>query len=382
MLVIEDVVTSGQSVLGVVEQLHAEGLTTKHIVVLVDRELGATDRINSAGLSFFALFKITELFDLIGDKIEPSLLSAARQFILDNQLASDQQASAAGEGAGASIRAEEKPVSKMTYRERAVYARNTAGGSLFCLMEHKQTNLCVAIDTVHRDTLLQICDAVGPYVAVVKTHVDILEDWTIEAAVHLQAIAAKHNFLLFEDRKFADIGNTVERQFFNGPFNIESWASLVTAHALPGPGVIASLKSPRVGVFLLAQMSSQGALADADYSQKVIDMALAQPEIVVGLITKGSAPRLGQLFHSQGSGSWLIHATPGIQMAAGSGDHLGQQYNQTPESAVLNGTDLIIVGRGIVGPNLDTNPIPVEEMISNAKAYREAGWGAYLKRTQ
>lgn len=39
-------------------------------------------------------------------------------------------------------------------------------------------------------------------------------------------------------RKFGDIGNTVAQQYGGGSHSIVEWAHLITAHGLPGDGII------------------------------------------------------------------------------------------------------------------------------------------------
>lgn len=253
--------------------------------------------------------------------------------------------------------------SHISYSKRAELTKNQLSARLLNLMESKQTNLALAIDVTSKEELLKIADLVGPEICMLKTHIDILDDFEWSVIEKLQEIAKRHQFLLCEDRKFADIGNTVQSQYRGGLYRIVEWADLVTVHALPGPGIIAGLKEAlggqERGILLLVEMSSKGNLADQAYSRASLKIAEEHTDFVVGLIT--------QNLFSQDPG--IIHITPGVKIEE-KRDHLGQQYN-TPERVIANGSDMIIVGRGI---------LDAEDPAAMAARYRREGWEAYQKR--
>lgn len=261
-----------------------------------------------------------------------------------------------------------------TYAARAEQSTNQVSRRLFELMSVKETNLCAAVDETDPDRFLALIEKLGPEVALIKTHVDTIEGYTGKIMVDLQNLAREHNFLIFEDRKFADIGQTVKNQYTKGIFHIVEWADIVNAHSLPGPGIVTGLKETveehgmldKRGILLLAQMSSKDNLITKDYTKQTVDMAIEHSDFVIGFIGAGvgDLPLLASLAPPQ-----MLIMTPGVQLAEGGDKH--RQTFSTPQDVVTAGADVIIVGRGIYG-----DPKP----ISKAKEYRQAGWDAYQKR--
>ncbi|WP_017317700.1 orotate phosphoribosyltransferase [Mastigocladopsis repens] len=61
VVVLEDVVTTGQSAMKAVERLRAANYTINQVIALVDRQQGGAEFYQQAGLQFEALFQIEEI---------------------------------------------------------------------------------------------------------------------------------------------------------------------------------------------------------------------------------------------------------------------------------------------------------------------------------
>lgn len=252
----------------------------------------------------------------------------------------------------------------LPFEERIGHCQNPASRRLCEIMARKQTNVMLAADVTSSAELLALAKQCGPYLCALKTHIDIVDDFSPELVDQLRLVAQEQDFLLFEDRKFADIGKTVQYQYTQGVYRIASWADLITVHSVPGPGIIDGLREAclqnNAGMLMLAEMSSKGTLTDEAYAQATLVMAEANKDVVAGFITQR------KLLESHG----ILHFAPGVKLAAG-GDGLGQQYNTPSLIITERGCDGIIVGRGIT---------QAEDPGAVTKTYAQAGWEAYQAR--
>ena len=231
-------------------------------------------------------------------------------------------------------------------------------------MERKHTTLCLAADLTKADEILELAEIAGPHIAILKTHIDIVENFSLEFVTRLKELSRKYDFLIMEDRKFGDIGSTVSLQYRKGIYKIAEWADAVTAHPVAGKGIIEGLKrgldglTEIRGVFLVAEMSSEGALTTGNYVTNAISMS-DDTSLVSGVVCQSN------IFSEPG----LIQLTPGVKLSK-SGDDLGQKYN-TPEQVVNSGADLAVVGRGIT---------EATDKLSAILQYKQQLWSAYEKR--
>ena len=337
-LLVEDVITSGKSLLETIPEIEDEGITVSDIVVVLDREQGGKEMLEGKGYRVHTLFTISEVCKMLK---EEGHLTDDEVLRIDDFLK------------GNVVKFEEKK--RLSYETKLANAEHSVAKKLLEISIEKKSNLIVSADVITTQELLDLAEKVGPHIVALKTHIDIITDFDPDTTIlPLKDLATKYNFMLMEDRKFADIGNTQELQFSYGIYKISNWADFVTSHVIGGYKALDCFLN--VGVVAILGMSSKGTLTDKNYQEEALKVAQSHPNVIGGVSQK-------QLPEE------LLLFTPGINMGD-SGDGKGQQYN-TPEHAFKNlQSDFMIVGRGIY---------KAEDAEKAALNYKIAGWNSYLE---
>jgi uridine monophosphate synthetase len=201
----------------------------------------------------------------------------------------------------------------------------------------KQSNLVISLDLTDAKEVLEFIEKYCNDVFGIKLHSDIINYDSVSREkflYNLMLLKQKYNFIIIEDRKFCDIGNTVKLQ--SG--DITKYSDLITVHAIPGEGIIDGLRDNCInnncGILLISQMSSKSNLISKDYTENVKKMALDNHDVVVGFICQEKMC------------DNMFHFSPGVKLSNSAGDGLGQKYS-TPLSLYQKGINFFIVGRDI-----------------------------------
>ncbi|PRP89027.1 hypothetical protein PROFUN_02305 [Planoprotostelium fungivorum] len=345
-LILEDVVTSGGSVLTTAKQLEEEGIIVDRAVVFLNREQGGKENLTKEGYDLRSVIGIRQVLDILHTKgkLSDEQYKQAIDFI--SVPVPQPNAESTPAPAAASL----------SYTERAAKSKSELGAKLLRLMDEKKTNLALAADVLRSEELLRIAEEVGPEICILKTHVDILEDYEPGFPDRLREIADRHNFLIFEDRKFADIGNTVKHQYSGGVHRIAKWSDITNSHIVSGASSVASLKEVGKplgrGLLLIAQMSTADANTSAQTVENSLKAAREHADFVFGFICQEKIAK-------EADDVAFVHMTPGVHLQR-EGDNQGQHYN-TPQHVITQ-------KKGITESN---------DRRGEAKRYREAGWSAY-----
>lgn len=348
-LVLEDTITSGISLVEAVGALEGEGLSVKDIAVVIDRQQGGSKTLENLGYRVHKLFTIEEIMDVLmkNGRINYPTFRATMLFIEENQVKIED--------------ANGKTLEFSPYNERIEKTHHSVTERLLQIATNKETNLICSADVTTKAELLKLADAVGPHICCLKTHIDSIHDFDKDLINQLQQLAQKHQFLLFEDRKFGDIGSTLQKQYTSNHYAIYQWADLVTVHVVGGAASIQALKDTGhftdKGMIIIAQMSTKDTLTDKNYVKQAAKIAEEHKDAVVGIVAQK------RLTNDMG----ILQFTPGINLKT-KADNAGQVYNSPDIAFAERGTDFMIVGRGIY---------QAEDIVEAAKTYQAAGWKAY-----
>lgn len=287
--------------------------------------------------------------------------------------------------------------SNLSYAARGSAHRHPVVKRLFQVAESKRSNLVIPADMTDTESQLQCTNGtakstmdmsslgntdwspteLGPYIAVFKTHVDIVRDFGEKNIQGLKALAQMHNFLIFEDRKIVDIGSTAQKQYHGGALRMSEWADFVNISILGGEGAVEAFEQVLLddgfafrgerALLMLAEMTTAGSLATGEYTRCCVEVARRRKASVAGFVAMRS---LRDVMGEEVGEDFVVFTT-GVNSTE-AGDALGQQY-QTPMAAVKGGSDFIIAGRGIY---------VADDRVEAAKRCQAEGWAAYEAHIQ
>jgi orotidine-5'-phosphate decarboxylase len=232
--------------------------------------------------------------------------------------------------------------------------------------------VAVALDGPDRSTIVGWAAAAGPHVAVMKVGLETyLRDG---AGVVGEVRAAASGTGLFLDLKLHDIPNTVRGAARSvAPLSPE----FLTVHASGGPAMIEAAAEALPGTAITA-VTILTSLSEADLDAIGLRGPAQAAAVRLAVMAVGAGARaivcspqeVAAVRAAVGAGIVLI--TPGVRPGSGQGSALGDQARvATPERALADGADLLVIGRPITAA-----PDPAAAAAALAAALAGPGAGA------
>ena len=200
------------------------------------------------------------------------------------------------------------------------------------LLKCMKKNIIWAADVPSMKILFEQLDIYGEKISILKLHIDTFNDFTQQNLLTLVDYKKKYDLILWEDRKFADIGNIMIKQIKHSIYYYLDWVDIFSIHCITGYDSLNSTinEFPKLKWIIIGQLSSSENLITTDYTNSCKEIYHNIPN-VVGIVCQ------------EYLGPEYIHIVPGISKHVES-DNQGQQYSSTEQKSFA---DFYVVGRSI-----------------------------------
>lgn len=361
ILLIEDTITTGTSLLETVKMIERNGGLVSKIIVLVDREEGGFDIIKNQGYDISSVFKVSSMFERLRTShlIDEFVYEKAFNYVnVSRNKFVKELGYIEGEDVGETADTNDQN------EKYSVIFRHKLRIAVLELMIEKKSTLCLSLDTSSWQEGKKILEECGEYIIMVKTHVELYEDYTEEFNTEIQEMAKKHRFFVMEDRKLGDVSGISWKQMMFGRFKIDDWASFITIHGLTAESCFDYYERQwnsnnvpvNISPCMVVQMNSTDNFIDTEYTSKCLDI-LDKYEVSSPIIICQCLPNVNS----------RLKATPGVLLD--SNDEIDARKYRTIEQAIVyEGNHIIIVGSGILYS---------DDIQLTAMKYAEKSWQCF-----
>ena len=231
-------------------------------------------------------------------------------------------------------------------------------------MTKNTSKVIVALDFPDEQSTMQLVDQLDPGMCRVKVGKELFT--RCGPALVRQLIA--NDFDVFLDLKFHDIPNTVARAC-EAAAELGVW--MVNVHSMGGIAMMEAARRaldgdnvPLLIAVTLLTSSGEKELADLGIQQTPVELVknLAKMTQQAGLDGVVCSAQEASVLKQQ-SGEDFILVTPGIRLKDSGNDD--QQRVMTPEKAVANGSDYLVIGRPVTQAE---HPVEILQLINKSIA--------------
>lgn len=370
VLVVEDVLTTGTSVLETREVLLNAGLKVNDIMVFFDRNQEGEILLEHLDINMHPIYSFEELVNYIdssqlSDKHHIESLrfhfdvnQKDRSHKLDDDKWLNKFTPVKGrkvvEGGnnGLSEMVSEnrtKMRKEKTLRDTTSIMNNKFNAKLVEIIKTKHTSVCLSLDIPLWREAKSVLDKCGPYICMAKLHSDLIADWSYDVMKELKALAGKHNFLLMEDAKLIDVPHINKLKMTTTKHVIKEWADAITVHWSNYLDTRSEIESLSIHPVCVTDMNT------VNDDIKLIDFDVIRDK----LIDINGANRVTSIVHQRAlkKNGNVLKMTPGVVEDEPDMKYVENNRYRTIESAMVRDRNHIV----IIGSNIINDDDPVEK---------------------